>query len=178
MEKLGMSFQKKFIHKGIEVFCYTKANLHAPGQEEKEMVIRPFKEEDSEAVIALWNYVFAYPAPHNAPATVIRHKLVVQRELFFVAILDGSLVGTVMGGYDGHRGWIYSLAVSPSFRRRGIGTALMRHVERKLVKRGCPKVNLQILASNAGTVEFYKTLGYAVEERVSMGKVMASPATE
>jgi ribosomal protein S18 acetylase RimI-like enzyme len=79
-----------------------------------------------------------------------------------------------MGGYDGHRGWIYSLAVSPPARRRGIGTALMRHAERELAARGCPKVNLQVLASNSGTVEFYKKLGYVVEERVSMGRLLAS----
>jgi ribosomal protein S18 acetylase RimI-like enzyme len=140
------------------------------------MEIRPFDETDSEAVIALWTIVFAYPAPHNDPATVIQHKLAVQRDLFFVAVLNGALVGTVMAGYDGHRGWIYSLAIAPSFRRRGIGTALMRHIERELAARGCPKVNLQVLASNAGTVEFYKKLGYAVEERVSMGKLLASPS--
>ncbi len=122
--------------------------------------------------------MFAYSAPHNAPATVIRHKLAVQRDLFLVAVCDGALVGTVMGGYDGHRGWVYSLAVSPLARRRGVGTALMRHIERELTARDCPKVNLQVLASNAGTVEFYKKLGYAIEERVSMGKLVASPSTD
>jgi ribosomal protein S18 acetylase RimI-like enzyme len=127
-------------------------------------------------VIALWKSVFAYPAPHNDPATVIRDKLAVQRDLFFVALLDGALVGTVMGGYDGHRGWVYSLAVSPPARRRGVGTALVRHVERELAARGCPKVNLQVLTSNAGAVEFYRKLGYAVEERVSMGKLLAPPS--
>ena len=80
--------------------------------------------------------------------------------------------GTVMGGYDGHRGWVYSLAVVPEVRRRGVGTALMRHVERELAVRGCPKVNLQVLASNAATVAFYEKLGYSVEERVSMGKLL------
>ena len=98
--------------------------------------------------------------------------MTVQRDLFFVALLDGKLVGTVMGGYDGHRGWVYSLAVTPELRRRGIGTALVRHVERALRERGCPKINLQVLASNAATVAFYEKLGYAVEERVSMGKVL------
>jgi ribosomal protein S18 acetylase RimI-like enzyme len=78
-----------------------------------------------------------------------------------------------MGGYDGHRGWVYSLAVSPPARRRGVGTALMAHLERELAARGCPKVNLQVLASNAGTVRFYEKVGYAVEERVSMGKLLA-----
>ena len=142
------------------------------------MDIRPFHESDEADVIALWTDMFGYTAPHNDPATVIRHKLAVQRELFFVATLDDRLVGTIMGGYDGHRGWIYSLAVGPEVRRRGIGTALMRHVERELAGRGCPKVNLQVLASNAATVAFYEKLGYSVEERVSMGKLLGSASDD
>jgi ribosomal protein S18 acetylase RimI-like enzyme len=138
------------------------------------MDVRPFHESDEDDVIALWTEAFGYPAAHNDPATVIRHKLAVQRDLFFVATLDNRLVGTIMGGYDGHRGWIYSLAVGPEVRRRGIGTALMRHVERELAGRGCPKVNLQVLATNAATVAFYERLGYSVEERVSMGKILGS----
>jgi len=136
------------------------------------MEIRVFRESDEPAVVALWTTVFGYAAPHNQPATDIRCKLSVQRELFFVAILDGHLIGTVMGGYDGHRGWIYRLAVAPDFRRRGVGTALVGHVEQALQKRGCLKINLQVLASNAETVAFYDKLGYGVEERVSMGKVL------
>jgi putative acetyltransferase len=146
-------------------------------RERSSLTIRPFAEADAEGVVALWTTVFAYPAPHNAPATVIRHKLALQRDLFFVAWLEGVLVGTVMGGYDGHRGWVYSLAVDPQARRRGIGTALMRHLEGELALRGCPKINLQVLASNAGTVEFYRKLGYSVEERISMGKLLAPPLT-
>jgi hypothetical protein len=136
------------------------------------MEIRLFRESDEPAVVALWTTVFGYAAPHNHPATDIRCKLAVQRELFFVAILDGHLVGTVMGGYDGHRGWIYRLAVAADFRRRGVGTALVAHVEQALQKRGCLKINLQVLASNAETVAFYEKLGYGVEERVSMGKLL------
>jgi ribosomal protein S18 acetylase RimI-like enzyme len=138
------------------------------------MDIRRFHESDIDAVIALWKTVFAYTEPRNDPAKVIRDKLAVQRDLFFVAVEDGAVVGTAMGGYDGHRGWVYSLAVDPDARRNGIGTALMRHVEQELAKRGCPKINLQVLASNAAVVAFYRKLGYAVEERVSMGKVLGS----
>jgi ribosomal protein S18 acetylase RimI-like enzyme len=136
------------------------------------MEIRPFHESDTAVVIELWTNVFGYPQPRNDPARVIRDKLALQRELFFVAVIAGVPVGTVMGGYDGHRGWVYSLAVRPDVRRLGVGTALMNRVEEELARRGCPKVNLQVLATNAATVAFYTKLGYAVEERISMGKVL------
>jgi ribosomal protein S18 acetylase RimI-like enzyme len=134
--------------------------------------IRPYDEPDEPAVVGLWSSVFDYPAPHNHPASSIRRKLAFQRDLFFVAVRDGEVVGTVMGGYDGHRGWIYSLAVRPDTQRQGVGTALMRHVERALGERGCPKINLQVLPSNRETVAFYERIGYVVEERVSMGRVL------
>ena len=136
------------------------------------MKIRAFEEADSPAVISLWREVFAYTTPHNDPALVIDRKMALQRELFFVAALDERIVGTVMGGYDGHRGWLYSLAVHPSSRGRGIGTALVRHLERALADLGCVKINLQVLASNPKVVAFYEKLGYRVEERISMGRVL------
>lgn len=134
------------------------------------MQIRPYEDSDETAVIDLWNGVLPDAAPHNDPATTIRKKLAVERELFFVALSNGTVVGTVMGGYDGHRGWVYAVAVRPLFRRRGIGAALLRRLEAALAERGCLKVNLQVRASNAGVVAFYERLGYSVEERVSMGK--------
>lgn len=134
--------------------------------------IRRFDDADYPCVVALWTEVFSYAASHNDPRRIIRDKLALQRELFYVAVLDGHVVGTVMGGYDGHRGWIYSLAVRGQFRRRGIGAAFMHNAENELAALGCPKINLQILATNAAVGEFYRRLGYAVEDRVSMGKVM------
>ena len=134
--------------------------------------IRPYEEADEAEVVALWTKVFAYTAPHNDPLSTIQHKLAVQRELFFVALLAGRVVGTVMGGYDGHRGWIYSLAVDPNYRRLGIGTALMLQIEPALELAGCPKINLQVVSSNAATVAFYTKLSYLIEERISLGKVL------
>lgn len=134
--------------------------------------IRPFRQADEPEVIELWKSVFGYAAPHNDPATVIRQKMKADPDLFLVAAWEGAVVGTAMGGYDGHRGWIYSLAVDPGHRRRGLATALVRHVERVLAERDCRKVNLQVLASNTGTVAFYQKLGYSIEERVSMGKLL------
>lgn len=134
------------------------------------MQIRPFHDSDEVAVIALWSEVLPDNAPHNDPATSIRKKLAVGRDLFFVAERDGKLVGTVMGGYDGHRGWIYSVATDPNHRRKGIGRALLRRLEADFAERGCLKVNLQVRSTNAEVIAFYQKLGYAVEERVSMGK--------
>ena len=87
-----------------------------------------------------------------------------------VAEADGRVVGTVMGGYDGHRGWIYSLAVDDCERHRGIGSALVDNIERALKALGCLKVNLQVVSTNSGVVEFYEKLGFSVEDRISMGK--------
>jgi ribosomal protein S18 acetylase RimI-like enzyme len=134
------------------------------------MHIRPYQNSDEQAVIALWNEALPDAAPHNEPARAIRAKLAVDRDLFLVAEVEGAVVGTVMGGYDGHRGWVYSVAVEARHRRRGIGAALLRRLEAALCERGCLKVNLQVRASNAGVIAFYEKLGYGVEERVSMGK--------
>jgi ribosomal protein S18 acetylase RimI-like enzyme len=135
-----------------------------------QVQIRPYQDSDERAVIALWSQVLPDSAPHNDPATVIRKKLAVERDLFFVAESSGAIVGTVMGGYDGHRGWIYSVATDPAHRRKGVGGALLRRLEAALLERGCLKVNLQVRTSNAAVIAFYEKLGYAVEDRVSMGK--------
>ena len=134
------------------------------------LTIQPYQEEDQDAVTALWREVFPGSPSWNHPETDIQRKLAVQRELFLVAMLEGQLVGTAMAGYDGHRGWVYYVAVSPRLRRQGIGSALMKDVETRLAKIGCPKLNLQVRATNQEVVAFYQKLGYAVEPRVSMGK--------
>jgi ribosomal protein S18 acetylase RimI-like enzyme len=136
--------------------------------------IRPYDEADEEGVVKLWNAVFPNPAPRNEPRRAIATKLAVQRDLFVVATVDASIVGTAMGGFDGHRGWLYTVAVRPDLQRRGIGRALVAHLEMALLSLGCPKVNLQVVASNAVVVAFYRRLGYAVEERISLGKLLTA----
>jgi ribosomal protein S18 acetylase RimI-like enzyme len=121
-------------------------------------------------VAELWQRVFGYQSAHNAPHFVIDKKLVVGDGLFFVAQAEGKVVGSIMAGYDGHRGWIYSLAVLPEYRRRGLGSRLMRYAEERLKLLGCPKINLQILEENKAVEAFYRKLGYQAEPRTSMGK--------
>ncbi len=134
------------------------------------LTIRPYQDTDEPSVIALWMEALPPTAPHNEPATAIRMKREAEHGLFLVAEVDGNLAGTVMGGYDGHRGWIYSVAVDAKYRRRGIATALIRRLEADLIARGCMKINLQVRTSNAAVIAFYETLGYKVEEIISMGK--------
>ena len=137
-----------------------------------ELQIRPCLETDTDSVTALWMEAFPGNSPWNIPEKDIERKLKIQKELFFVAEFKGEIVGTAMAGYDGHRGWVYYVAVGQEYRRRGIGRALMERVENDLEKLGCPKLNLQIRTSNNEVVEFYRKLGYNIEDRVSMGKLL------
>ncbi|MFO0691776.1 MAG: GNAT family acetyltransferase [Myxococcota bacterium] len=141
------------------------------------MHIRSFHPADEAALVRLWERC-GLTRPWNDPHRDIARKLAVRPDLLLVAILgvgygevpDGELVGSVMIGYEGHRGWINYLAVDPDARLRGLGRALMAEAELRLLREGCPKVNLQVRAGNEAVVAFYRRLGYAVEEMVGMGK--------
>jgi hypothetical protein len=134
--------------------------------------ITTYRADHRDGVIALWRQVFAGGPRWNDPATDIDRKATVRDELFLVAVTGDQVMATVMGGFDGHRGWIYYLAVHPEHRERGVARALMQSAEARLAAMGCPKVNLQVRSSNPGVVAFYQKLGYQVEERVSMGKLL------
>jgi ribosomal protein S18 acetylase RimI-like enzyme len=133
------------------------------------MNIRPYDVADEAAVIDLWQRCGLTRA-WNDPKKDIQRKLAVRPDLFLVVEEGGAMVGSAMAGYEGHRGWVNYLAVSPDRQRKGIARALMAEVERLLLAEGCPKINLQIRTSNIGAVEFYKRLGYSLDETVSMGK--------
>lgn len=142
-----------------------------------DLRIRPFTQDDEEAVIPLWDRS-GLIRPWNDPHKDIRRKMEVQPDLFLVASLDGVLAGTVMAGYEGHRGWINYLAVAPEFRRSGIGRALMERAEELLRAAGCPKINLQVRAGNGAAVEFYRRLGFTVDDVLSMGKRLEQDGPE
>ena len=131
--------------------------------------IRPFRPEDEDAVIRLWQDCDLLRAA-NDPHRDIERKLAVQPDLFLVGLLAGRIVAGVMAGYEGHRGWLNYLAVAPDHRRRGFGRELVAEAERRLSELGCPKINLQVRHANAQAMEFYRRLGFAVDEVASMGK--------
>ena len=137
---------------------------------DERLEIRTYREADEADVVALWTRTFPDARPWNQPREYIRRKVGAQPELFLVGVCGGRVVATVLAGYDGTRGWIYHLAVAPAQRRHGFGRAMMAAAEERLRALGCPKINLQILRTNAGVVRFYERLGYAVEDRISMGR--------
>lgn len=137
------------------------------------MELRPFRPADEDAVIELWRRCELTRA-WNDPRKDIERKLTTQPELFLVGELKGAVVATVMAGYDGHRGWVNYLAVAPEHRAKGYGRLLMRQAEEKLQARGCPKLNIQVRAGNSGVLAFYRKIGYAQDEAVSLGKRLIS----
>ena len=137
-----------------------------------EVAIRSFREADRLQLVQLWSAVFSDDPPRNAPDRMIDGALAVRPESLLVAELGGAVVGAVIAGFDGVRGWIYHLAVAPAQRRRGIATRLVRGAEAALHARGCSKINLQVRATNESVVAFYRALGYQLEERLSMGRTL------
>lgn len=137
------------------------------------MKIRSFTTPDTDAVINLWNDC-GLTRSWNNPRLDIERKLAVNPEWFVVGDLNSEIVACAMFGYDGHRGWINYLAVSPQHQRRGYAKQLMQHGEGLLLAAGCPKLSLQVRTSNTQALSFYEALGYNVDAAVSMGKRLIS----
>ena len=131
--------------------------------------IRPYHERDEEQVIALWRACGLLQSV-NDPRRDIRRKLAVDRALFLVADDPGHVIGTVMAGYEGHRGWINYLGVAPEWQRGGVGRRLMAAAEALLRARGCAKINLQVRSGNQVVVAFYERLGFTIDPVLSLGK--------
>jgi ribosomal protein S18 acetylase RimI-like enzyme len=135
-----------------------------------EVKIVTYNSEHFEGVDQLWCEAFPDDPLWNRANIAIPAKLAVQPGLFLVALEGDCVVGTTMAGYDGHRGWLYAAAVRLTHRRAGIGAKLIAEAENRLGVLGCTKINLQVRSANAEVVSFYRGLGYAVEERISLGK--------
>ncbi|MEL1252122.1 GNAT family acetyltransferase [Aurantiacibacter gilvus] len=135
------------------------------------MRIETYRDTHFDGLDGLWRETFPGDPPRNRAEFAVPAKLAEQPELLFVAVDGEAVIGSIMAGYDGHRGWLYAVAVSPSRQGEGIGRALVEHAEAALRQRGCGKVNLQVREGNPAT-GFYEQLGYAVEPRTSMGKAI------
>lgn len=134
-----------------------------------ELNIRAYQPADEGQVIKLWHEC-CLVVPQNDPQRDILLKLQVQPELFLVGLAGSQVIASIMAGYEGHRGWFNYLAVSPNFQRRGFGRCMVEVATTKLEEMGCPKINLQIRTTNTEVIEFYKRIGFTVDDVVSMGK--------
>jgi len=140
--------------------------------EKSDLSIRAYRPEDQDPLIELWRQC-GLVVPWNDPELDIARKLKVNPEWLLVGFLEERLVASVMAGYEGHRGWINYLAVDPDFQMRGIGRRMMEEAEALLRSAGCPKINLQVRTSNQKVIQFYRSIGYKIDDVVSMGKRLA-----
>jgi ribosomal protein S18 acetylase RimI-like enzyme len=132
-------------------------------------ILREFRESDYDAAITVWRACGLTLKPSDTLAEL--RKLVERNPgLFLVAEEDGDVAGTVIGAWDGRRGWVYHLAVRPAAQRRGTARLLMDEVERRLRAAGATKLNLMIEPANSGVTEFYDKLGYAPADLMFMTK--------
>jgi len=135
----------------------------------KNLVIRTFCPDDEADVIDLWQQC-GLVVPWNNPATDIQRKLSDSPDLFFVGLIGNELVASCMAGYDGHRGWIYFLAVKGAYQRQGFASRLVAHAEAALMKLGCPKIDLMVRNTNESVISFYKSAGYDTDPVVVLSK--------
>ncbi len=142
---------------------------HTYGRVSLKFDIVKYRSEFQDAVVELWRNCNLV-VPQNDPVEGIRKKVDFQPNLFFVGLLDDKVIGSVMVGYEGHRGWINYLAVLPDYQKRGYGRKLVEKSIAELEKLGCLKVNLEVRKSNASVIAFYKHLGFKDNQVIGLGK--------
>ena len=130
-----------------------------------------YQEQDRQQLLELWASIFDETGAYNKPQYMLDSKLAIDNNIY-VARQSEEVVGVILAGYDGHRGWLYSLAVSRYFQRKGVGKSLVEFALEKLMNMGCVKVNLQVREENKEVVSFYRSLGFTIEDRVSMGRIL------
>jgi len=128
-------------------------------------LIRTFKEKDRKKVTQLWD-ICGLIRSWNDPNKDLDRKQRLGKDLFLILELENDIIGTVMGGYDGHRGVMNYLAIHPGFRGNGFGKLLVKEVEKRLVEQGCPKVNLLVRSDNVEVGSFYESINYEKQEDV------------
>lgn len=141
------------------VFLIPGYRVTAGGHYMKSFKIREYNHDDQGKVIELWSRC-GLIVPANDPVKDIELKLSFQPELFYVVVINEILAGSVMIGYDGHRGWLNYLGVDPLYRKEGLGRAIVEFSVDRLRGLNCPKLNIQVRNTNLGVIDFYKKLGF------------------
>jgi ribosomal protein S18 acetylase RimI-like enzyme len=133
--------------------------------------IGELREAEIEAAVALWREA-GLLRPWNDPRADIRLALAGPSSAMIAACAEARLAATVMVGWDGHRGWIYYLAVARDLQRQGIGARMVKAAEDWLAQRGAPKLNLLVRAENEAVLGFYQSLGYRRSDTVLLQRVL------
>jgi ribosomal protein S18 acetylase RimI-like enzyme len=134
-----------------------------------QMKIRIFKKSDEKHLIQLWKDCDLV-VPWNNPRTDVERKLKENEDEILVGLIDGKIMATAIVGYDGHRGWVYYLAVHPEYQRKGYGDQIMKFAEEYLLNMGCPKINIMVRKTNLKVINFYKAIGYLEDNVVTLSK--------
>jgi len=124
-----------------------------------KLILRAYQSSDERKVIQLWQQC-GLIVPWNNPQEDIKRKMADSPDMFIIGEIDDALVSTCMYGYDGHRGWVYYLAVKPELQRKRMASEMMKYVEDKLKSLGCPKINLMVRETNTSVKTFYYSIGY------------------
>ena len=138
-------------------------------------VIEVYNSDDQADLIKLWQEC-GLVVPWNNPLSDIARKMEDSPELFYCGKIDGHLVASCMAGYDGHRGWIYFLAVAKSQQRTGLAAKLVAHVEAKLLELGCPKLELMVRDTNREVIAFYEAIGFGLDPVKVLSKRLSDDA--
>ena len=134
-----------------------------------ELRIRTYQKSDEEQIINLW-LECGLIVPWNNPKRDIERKMDEDPSLFLVGEIDRSIVCSCMAGYDGHRGWIYYLAVRRDYQRQGIALKIVTEAENRLLEIGCPKIDLMVRKNNKDAISFYHKIGYKDDPVVVLSK--------
>ncbi len=124
---------------------------------------------DREAIIALWQ-VCDLTRPWNDPVADFDQALATATSDILILREDDVLIASVMVGYDGHRGWVYYLAVHPEHRRKGLGRDMMEAAEIWLRERNAPKIQLMVRSDNTDVIAFYEAFGLERQDVVTLGR--------
>src|SRR5262244_2151970 len=143
----------------------------------RTMKIVAYSEGAFSEVVALWE-ACGLNVPYNDPAQDIALVQASPNATIFLGYRGDRLIGTIMVGHDGHRGWLYRLAVAPEFRKLGSGRALVRHAEAWLSEHRIRKAQLMIRDTNAAVRDFYVRVGYAAQPRLTMARWLDSGETD
>lgn len=136
-----------------------------------DLAISPLRPDETEAAVALWDEA-GLLRPWNDPRADIALAMGKTSSTVLAGRLGGTLVATAMVGHDGHRGWVYYLAVASMHRKIGYGAVMMRAAEDWVRTQGVPKIQLMVRGDNAPTQAFYDAIGYTRSDVVVMAKVL------